>query len=356
MLPVAHLLADLDGALGRRSDDRRAEALRRVTDLFLLQAEALDDEQRDLFDAVILRLAKAIEIGPRVALAERLAPVSCAPSGIVMFLAQDDIPVARPILSLSPRLDDQSLLAVVVGRGSDHRRAICDRASLSTLVTDVLVAEGDARVHRALAGHEGARLSQAGMATLLHHARTDPDLQTLLAGRSDRPRLGARDLIEIARDFAGSRVATSLAASHRPAPVVVEVGPVSEVAALTPAPPAELAPTQLATESDVAGLAEAGRLPDTVAALSVMTGLPGASVARVFADRDSDLLIVIGKARGWSWRTVRALLTLRDPSLTERHHFRVAAATYSALSTTTARRALQVLKLRERAHAAGAAR
>lgn len=107
--------------------------------------------------------------------------------------------VARPVLSRSPRLDDQTLMAIALEQGRDHMLAICERPILSPCVTDVLLAEGDGVVRHAVVGNPGARFSPVGTATLIHHARRDQALGELLGERMDLSPFEARQLMEIAR-------------------------------------------------------------------------------------------------------------------------------------------------------------
>ena len=51
------LILELEDAIERGSNQRRAEALRRVSDLFANRAEELSERHIELFDDVILRLA-----------------------------------------------------------------------------------------------------------------------------------------------------------------------------------------------------------------------------------------------------------------------------------------------------------
>ena len=70
------LITEVESAISSGSADRRVETLRRVTDLFMLRADNYSDDQVDLFDDVISRLAVKIEEQARAELAKRLAPVA----------------------------------------------------------------------------------------------------------------------------------------------------------------------------------------------------------------------------------------------------------------------------------------
>ncbi len=111
------LIAEIEATLACGSPGKQTEILRRVTDLFLAGAGSYAEEHIDLFDGVISRLAATIESKARAELAHRLAPIANAPRDTVRRLAQDEeIAVAGPILSRSPRLTDDDLLAAAARR------------------------------------------------------------------------------------------------------------------------------------------------------------------------------------------------------------------------------------------------
>src|SRR3954466_13055940 len=104
---------ELEEAIANGTSQKRIHPLRRITDLFITGAEQLGDEQVELFDEVIGRLANQIEARARAELADRLAEVPNAPVRVLTDLASDDvIEVAKPILTYSTRLDDQTLIGI----------------------------------------------------------------------------------------------------------------------------------------------------------------------------------------------------------------------------------------------------
>ena len=93
---------DIDCAIAAGSNGQRREMLQRVTDLFIVGSSAYSDDEIDLFDDVITRLAAEIEQSARALLAVRLAPIPNAPPKIMRALASDDsIDVAAPVLAQS---------------------------------------------------------------------------------------------------------------------------------------------------------------------------------------------------------------------------------------------------------------
>src|SRR5216684_4625757 len=84
------LMADLEDAIKSGSQDRRVETLRRVTDLFLGDADRLNEAQVGVFDDVLCHLIKRIEIKAVAELSARLAPVDNSPIEVIRRLARDD--------------------------------------------------------------------------------------------------------------------------------------------------------------------------------------------------------------------------------------------------------------------------
>jgi uncharacterized protein (DUF2336 family) len=173
------LIADLERAISDRSVSQRAESLRHVTDLFVLRAADYTEEQIALFDDVLARLIVEIESSARGLLATRLAKVPNAPPGIVETLAfDDDIEVARPILTHSARLKDEALVLNAKTKSQRHLLAISQRKKLPELVTDVLVERGDDTVVLATVRNAGARFSAGRVAMTRWRLRLERDTRS----------------------------------------------------------------------------------------------------------------------------------------------------------------------------------
>jgi uncharacterized protein (DUF2336 family) len=351
------LIRDLDVSIAHGSPERRADTLRRVTDLFLHNPESLTDQQVDVFDVVIARLATAIETRARAELSERLAGVPNAPRGVIRSLAHDEIAVARPVLTRSERLSDDDLIAVALAKGRDYMLAISERPRLSEPVTDVLVSRGDRVVAHAVAGNPGARLSRMSSAALLNRACADEALQALLSQRDDLPEAHVRQLVAVARETARRRLAQTMPGGVKASIDVAVEHSAQQVEAVVAsrrdygkafAVVHGLTEERALEESDLFALASDQKFEETVCAISYVIGLSVSAAERLFEGSEADLLLVIGKSQGWSWRTLRAMLGLRSPPPSA-HDLRKAQATYDQLSTTTAQRVVQFLKAREAA-------
>lgn len=357
MSQLDHLIRDIDGCIERGSVQVRAQAVSRIADLMVQGGDALTREQIALFDEVIQRFSVVIETRARIDLAQKLCGLPKGPRLTLLGLAGDqEVIVARPVLAGSD-LADQDLVRIATERGRDHMLAICERASVSEMVTDVLVTLGDGVVRHAIAGNPGARFSAVGTAALLDHSRADDALQDLLGERDDLSPVQMRQLVEIAKQSARRRIGGSLTSGSRDAVASATDRSATSVVAdldrsVTDYGPAlkvvrAITDVRALEEGDLSGFASDGRKEETICALAAMSGLSIGGVERVFQERDNDLLIVIGRARGWMWATVRSLLKLRDPALQEHHHFRRAEETFGTMAAPMAQRVLHFLRVRE---------
>jgi uncharacterized protein (DUF2336 family) len=192
MTSAAHpILAELDTALSNAPASWHVTVLRRITDLFIANAELYGEDQVALFGDVMCRLiAKA----DRVALAElsaKLAPVVNAPAKALDRLARHpDIAVSGPLLEFAAALPDEDLVAIADTDRADLRllAKIAARAQLSAAVTDVLLKRGNRAIQRKVIDNPFACISEVGFARLINGLNGDKDLAAAIAARQDVPR------------------------------------------------------------------------------------------------------------------------------------------------------------------------
>jgi uncharacterized protein (DUF2336 family) len=315
------LIVELENAIERGSQHRSAETLRRVTDLFVRRADELSEGHVELFDDVILRLAREIETKARAELARRLAPVDNAPRGTIRDLAHDDaIEVAAPVLLRSPRLAESDLVDIARTKGQAHLLAISGRRSLGEAVTDVLVDRGDGDVLINVASNAGANFSAGGFARLVERAGDDEPLATRIAGRPDIPPQLLHRLVAQASELVQRRLLASLAPEMR-----TEIGRVlakvsQEIDPDAPAPRNFVAAQRMIGmlhaagglgESELYDLAKSRRYEETAAALSLLCSVKIDVVDWLMnGDRIEPLLILL-KATGFDWLTVRTIILSR---------------------------------------------
>lgn len=179
-------LYDLIALANEPSSIKRRELLRGVTDLFF-QGDNHNPVEMGLFDDVMSQLAGDMEEAVKAELAQRLSEAPSAPRGLSRALASDSIVVAEPILRGSNTLTDDDLLHVARTQGQDHLRAISQRTSVSSVVSDVIVERGDDHTLGVLLRNEGAVLSRAAHETVVDRAAANPALHEAVIDRHSLP-------------------------------------------------------------------------------------------------------------------------------------------------------------------------
>src|SRR6266853_4127234 len=210
------IVDEVEAVINIGSAEKRLETIKRVADLFLLSAGDFNSEQIELFDDVLERLIKTIEIraiadlSARIALAEmsaQLAPVSQAPPSVVRRLARNDaIIIAGPVLKEYACLSAEDLVEIAETKGEQHLLAISGRWWLKEVVTDAILARRYPSVSRRIVSNPGARVSAAGFAIIVAQAESDPELAVETGIRVDLPSTLRRQLLRNATEAVRSRL------------------------------------------------------------------------------------------------------------------------------------------------------
>jgi uncharacterized protein (DUF2336 family) len=320
MTTTASLIPELDDIVRHGDPKRRAEAARRIGELFLQGAAHFRSDHVELFDGVLTSLVPHAEIVARANLAERLSVLVNAPRGLVDQLArEDEIAIAGPLLRRSPVISEGMLVEIASSKGQDHLLAITERPALSPDLTDVIIRRGDRDVVRRAAGNAGAVFSPDGYSTLIKRAGQDgvltlkvgvrddlsaEQLKELLAGSIDVVRRRLFDVVKPARQMAIKRAMNDIS------------GVIERVEGKRDYEPAQRTVLALHTagelnESALLGFAKAFKYEESVAALAAMTGVKIATLDRLITGDRYDPILIAGKAVGLEWATVRALILLR---------------------------------------------
>jgi hypothetical protein len=340
------LITELEGTFRSGSPARQVEILRRVTDLFLAGASVYSDEQVDLFDGVISRLADRIETKARAELANRLAPIANAPTTTVRWLARDDsIEVAAPILTQSSRLTDEDLLEIAENNSQERLLAISKRAALSESVGDALVIRGNRDVVLSVTQNEGARFSETGYGRLVERSIDDEVLAICVGMRKDIPREHFHTLIAQASEVVFKKLAASNPAAVQEVQRVLSGITGQEMR--TPRDPASFDGAALSghsAEALIQEFAANGDFEDTIAALSALSRAPRTLVENVMSDRrgDNDFTLLLAKAAGLSWPTALQLCIMRrGPGGMPAMAIDAARRTFDRLQVETAQRVVR---------------
>jgi uncharacterized protein (DUF2336 family) len=353
MSETAMNLQEIDAAVAHASPARRTAMLGQLTSLFIKHADQYSDAEIGLFDDVIARLAAEIEVEARILLSVQLAPVRNAPPRVVRMLAFDEVvEVAAPVLRLSDRLDETTLIENASSKSQAHLLAISCRKSLGEGLTDVLVRRGDRVVAVSVAANPGARLSDAGTLILIKRSAGDDELAERIGARQEIPPHLYLKLLAIASE----RVRAKLRARHPQAGTEID-RVVAQVAGRMRARAAPIRRDYSATvadvgarhrakamsEADVTAYAQAGRFEETVAAFALVARVPLEVVDRAMTGERSDLVLIIARAAGLQWASVKALLRLRaGPKGISASELEQDLASFEQVNPTTAEHILRL--------------
>jgi uncharacterized protein (DUF2336 family) len=357
MTVATSLIPGLDEIVKHGDPRRRADAARRIAELFLQGASHFRSDHVDLFDGVLIDLVPYTELAARADLAERLSNLVNAPRALVGQLArEDEIAIAGPLLRRSPVIDEQALIEIARFKGQGHLLAMSERPVLSPDLTDVIVRRGDRDVVRRTAGNAGALFSQAGYSTLIKRAGQDGVLTLKVGQRDDLSESQLKDLLAGSIDIVRRRL-FDVVKPDRQAAIKHAMSEISGVPE-RPENHRDFAPAQRTilalhragelNEGVLLGFAKAFKYEESVAALSAMSGVKIPTLDNLIAGDRHDPILIVGKAIGLEWATVRALILLRlgphrVPSPTDIEGLRV---NFARLMPSTAERVVNFWQTR----------
>lgn len=358
MSASASLIPELEDVIQHGSQDKRAATVKRIANLFIDGAAHFNEDHIGLFDDVLCRLIVEIETKARAEMAHTLAPVGNAPLELMRKLASDDdIAVAGPVIAQSSRLEEAELVELARTKGQAHLAAIAGRQNIGEAVTDVLVRRGDNEVMRSVAENQTAKLSEGGFSALVQRAEGDGELAEKVGQRPDIPPHLFRDLLVRATAVVQHRLLRAAKPETRSEiqRVLQKVSKEFDQAA----PPArDYAAAQRAVitlqqngklgEPELAEFAKDKKFEETVAALSLLCGVPIETADRLMLGDRPDPILILCKAAGYSWTTARSIILSRPSAKgTSSPALDAAFANFEKLSPSTAQRVVRFWQVRQ---------
>jgi uncharacterized protein (DUF2336 family) len=359
MTATRKLLSEVEDAMASGSATRRGKIVRHVTDLFIVGSAQCSDQEIELFDDVLTRLAVEIEVSARALLAVRLAPIKNAPPRIIRALAFDDeIDVAGPVLEQSERLDDATLVENAQKKGQEHLLAISRRGSLSESITDVLVARGDQQVVLSTAENRGAKFSDMGFMGLVRRSEGDDRLAACVGSRPEiPPYLFLKLLAKASQSVRAKLEAAHPGARREVGQAVAEAADRIRAEAFGESPDYAAARAHIEAlqrrgqldDKKLGAIAKIGRFEEITIALAVMCELPLEFVERAMKQEHAEMVLIIGKAIALSWPTVKAILCARARACAAwGGEIAQCRASYERLKASTAQEIVRFHRLRDR--------
>ena len=351
MSASASLIPELENVIQNGSQEKRALMLKRIARLFSDGATSFNEDHVGLFDDVLCRLVVEIETKARAELAERFAPINNAPGELMRKLANDDdIAVAGPVIAQSVRLDETDLVSIAKTKGQAHLVAISGRSGIGEAVTDVLVRRGDSDVIHGVVQNPSAKLSEGGFSALVRRAEGDGVLAEKVGARPDIPPHLFRDLLVRATAVVQQRLLQSAKPETKAEiqrvldKVSKEFGKSAAIRDYTAAQAAVTALHQAGklNEAKLAEFANDKKYEETVASLAVLCGVPIEAADRLMNGDRPDPILILCKAAGYNWMTVRAIIMSRPSAKgTSSQSLDAAYANFEKLTAATAQRVVR---------------
>jgi uncharacterized protein (DUF2336 family) len=288
--------------------------------------------------------------------------VARAPLAVIRSLAQDkSIVVAGPVLTHSPRLSEEDLLAIATGEGQDRLLAISRRVTVSEAVSDVLVTRGNREVLRSVVSNEGARFSHAGFGRLVERSVGDDELSASVGLRKDIPKEHFKTLVSKASEAVFKKIsAANPAAANEINRILFELTghKVGTELPLAPAVQRDFTPAKAHFEAlqrsgkplepALQQFASTGRYEEIVVAIATLCQLPVETVDRIFSDKsaDNDLALLVIKAAELRWPTAKLILDLRRGERLAPATAETARVHFERLQAGTAKRVVRFYQVR----------
>jgi uncharacterized protein (DUF2336 family) len=322
MAEQASFLSELEDAVSKGTAESCARALWHATDVLI--AGSYSEDEIWTFGEIIGRLADEIEASARARLAGKLAASNNAPLDLVRRLASDySIDVAGPVLRQSTRLDVKTLVSCAQNRSQQHLLAISERKSIPEAVTDILVVRGSREVVTSVAANNGAVFSSSGFLHLVRRSEGDSILAESVGLRKDIPRHLFHQLIskateevrqKLERERPGMEPQIQTAVVDVAGAIHARFGPASKDYFTAKKAVAKLHEKGELTEDKVFEFAHSLKFNETAVALSLLCSLPIDIVERALVDKDREPVLILAKARDFSWPTTMSLLFLGAPN------------------------------------------
>ncbi len=354
------LIDELEDAIAHTDLRHRANVMRRLTDLFIMNGAGFSEEHIAMFDEVMSRLVAAIDSSARAEFGDLLATNPNAPAKTSRILALDDeIKVAGPILSHSSAIDEATLIEGAKTKSQDHLYAISLRDTIGEAVTDVLLERGDTAVVRSTAKNPGAKFSEFGHTTLVTRSQADGELALRVWSRSDIPRQHLLSLFAAASEDVQKQLETADRQKVQLYRYLVAQAKTQIQTKLREDSPsyAQARPLVEALHragglngDTLASFAQAGKFDEVAVALSFLCDLPVGHIERAIVHHRADHLMVLAKAIGLSWETTRAILQMRGPAKSvSPADMESNGSSFAKLQQKTAVSAMHFYRLRARA-------
>jgi len=182
---IAEELSSLLNLAYDRKVNGRSELFNKITDFLERRHSDLKPPELSLMSEIAEKLFNAVEMSVRQKLANRLAENDNAPVDLVILLANDQIEVASPVLSLSKLLADEELIRIIRHKTAQHQLSIASREKLSSDVCRELITVGNSKTLIVLLNNHEAKIGNQSLSDLVEKSKNTIPIQPPLIERPD---------------------------------------------------------------------------------------------------------------------------------------------------------------------------
>ena len=131
-------------ALSRKPDrDSRKRLLEELTELFIITAHTLTEEQRYSFGEILYFITVDLGTSEKRKLAQNLAGTNYAPKFLVNFLISESIEIAAPLLEHSSVFTEKELTHIALTKNHEYLTAMAGRNDLSQDLISIILGHGN---------------------------------------------------------------------------------------------------------------------------------------------------------------------------------------------------------------------
>lgn len=187
-IPIDEEVTNLLDHAYAKKDNGRSALFKEITDFMERRHSELTTNELSLMSDILEKLLTDVETSVRKKLALRLAVKTDAPADLIILLANDQIEVAAPVLSLSTLLSDEALIRIIRHKTVQHQLGIASRDRLSSGICRELITIGNTRTLVMLLTNKTAEIDDDSLAILVEKSKNNLPIQPPLIERPDLPR------------------------------------------------------------------------------------------------------------------------------------------------------------------------
>ncbi|WP_288900621.1 DUF2336 domain-containing protein [uncultured Sneathiella sp.] len=178
----------LVGLAEANSPQQREFLYNRISDFLAENRMTFSDSEKEIMADIICRITSDVEKSIRAKFAKKLALRDDIPKNLLVFLANDEIEVALPILRDCGLLAEYDLLEIVKHRSKQHRLAVATRENIGENVCTALCEINDPDITVTLLQNQSAQMPLQMLTYLGEQSEFIPEYQRPLLERPFLPK------------------------------------------------------------------------------------------------------------------------------------------------------------------------